>query len=517
MKKTSQFAVLLASFYSIASLADSMLVPASSSAIAPMAGIADLISVSEPKAKRFLATGRFNSTIGLGWNCTATLIASSKKPDPAMPALILTAAHCANPSGLTGDNEVIIDRPMAPGWQFTPAYFHDNKDDHTPIPIKRIVYSSMKSTDVAVLELDATYAELSSRNVEPLMLASFNASTNDIDTAHIPMGLFPGGFFLRYSACKVKSARPIFEGYSPIREDNPWYWPKALPTDCVGVYGGSSGSPVFVKDGSTVVGILATAVEPSLNGCGYGRPCEIADDSLISRPDVVYFNRVDHILRALKADNTLDLSKLDQGDGVGLTRVGPWSTRSEVADVSGKLQPARWDLEIASGFQRIRYKTGPASSTHCDQPKGYGEALNVADQPLLRLPVDPKEGIQAICVIGQKTAQTAWQSERDATIKLRQIDNTAPVDSPVFHVDEDPSFWLASTQNNLNEIVSTFIKYGPLDSTDCANADGYFPQIPGKSRQLSKTSSWRVCYLGKDEAGNNSPHFSRDLVASPKG
>lgn len=115
MKKTSQFAVLLASFYSIASWADSMLVPASSSAIAPMAGIADLISVSEPKAKRFLATGRFNSTIGLGWNCTATLIASSKKPDPAMPALILTAAHCANPSGLTGDNEVVIDRPMAPG------------------------------------------------------------------------------------------------------------------------------------------------------------------------------------------------------------------------------------------------------------------------------------------------------------------------------------------------------------------------------------------------------------------
>ncbi|WCM48881.1 serine protease [Pseudomonas sp. WJP1] len=518
MKKSSKVIVLLLSIYTSASWADSMLGPARPTTVVPAGGIPDLISVSEPKAKRFFAVGLFTSTIGVGWRCTATLIASSKTPDPAQPALMLTAGHCANPSGLTGDNEVVIDRPMPPGWQFIPAFFHDNKDDHIPVPVKRIVYSSMKSTEIAVLELDATYGELSSRQIEPLVLTSFNTSTQKIDIAHIPLGPFPGGSFLRYSACNVMSARPVFEGYYPIREDLPWFWPKALPSDCIGVYGGSSGSPVFDKDGKRVVGVLSTAVAPSLNGCGFARPCEITGDGMKSRPDAVYFNSVDQILLALKADNTLDLSKLDQGDGVGLTRVGSWSTRSEVADASGKLQPARWNLKIDPAFQRIRYKTGPAGSIQCDQPKGYGESLPVADQPFLQLPVDSKEGIQAICVIGQKTGQTAWQLERHATIKLRQIDNTAPVDRPVIVLAEDNSeFWVVLSLLNLNEIVSVYVKYGPLDSTDCANADGYVLQVSEEPIDLPKPANWRFCTYGTDEAGNESPPVSRDFEASRKG
>lgn len=499
-------AIILSSLGACASRVDSLPVPVANPKASPDAGLAPLLSASAPGSERFFAVGRLHATKGVGWDCTATLFASSDNPNENQRARILTAGHCAR---MSGDNEVVSDQPMGDGWEFTAKYFHDNKDEHVPVPIERIVYSTMKSTDVAVMELGVTYGFMKSQGIKPLVLEELKTTDSAIEAVHIPMGAFPGGFFLRHSICQALSPQAVFEGFEPIREDTPWFFPQAIPTDCIGVYGGSSGAPVFAKDGTRVIGVLSTAVTPNFNGCGFGRPCEVNTNGVISRADAVYFASVSSILKALESDNTLDPRKLDPGTGVTLERTGAWSTRSQVKGVDGNLQPAQWNLKINDGFQFIRYKTGPAYSTRCELAKGYGEPLRAADQPLIELPVGSQEGVRVMCVIGIKPDQTVWQPMPYATVKLREIDNTPPVHVPEIFVQENGDMWGVGLQLTPNENVRAKIKYGPQSTTECANMDGYMEFKDGIS--LSKDMQWRVCAFGEDEAGNPGPIVSKDI------
>lgn len=510
--RMSLIALSVACLWVSTSHADSMLIPVPNSAAAPSAGVAPLLSANDPKSQRFKPVGLIGSTIGVGWSCTGTLVASVETPREDQPALVITAGHCSVNARLTGDNDVVIDSPMQPGFYFTPNYFYDNQTDHRRYEIRRVVYSTMKGTDIGLLELSATYGELKSAGIKPTLLKNFEPVDRAIESAHIPFfGTPGGGIFLRHSVCKSEPGRPVFEFDHPLRGNIPWFWPQSRPNDCIGVYGGSSGAPFFSKDGRQVIAVLSTATTPSLTGCGYGRPCELTDSGAISRKDAVYTNSVDQFLAAMRPDNTLDLSKLDPGTGVTMERLGSWSTRSAVADAGGKLQPAQWNLKVSDAFEFIRFKTGPASSIQCAQPKGYGEPVKVTDQPLIKLGVGDKEGIQAMCVIGKRLGQEPWQAMQYATVKLRQIDNTPPTDTPSINVAEhDVGAWIVSTWITFNENMASYYKYGSPDSTDCRSHEGYAPFI--ESLRLSRTQDWRYCTYGVDEAGNASPAVSKDFL-----
>ncbi|WP_124358384.1 hypothetical protein [Pseudomonas orientalis] len=180
------------------SYANSMVTSLPNPHAAPTAGVAPLLSATAPGSERFFAVGLMRTTRGLSWECTATLIANSETPNDDQAALILTAGHCSVDPLVAidnGDNDVIIDKPMAVGFVFIPAYFFDNIDEHHEYAIKRIVYSSMKGSEIGLLELAATYGELRSRGVKPVLLKNFEASDRNIELVHIPQGLFPGGFF----------------------------------------------------------------------------------------------------------------------------------------------------------------------------------------------------------------------------------------------------------------------------------------------------------------------------------
>ena len=509
----SRLTLIVLAAWITSSHADSMLVSIPNPHTSPAAGVAPLLSATAPGSDRFFAVGLMKKTQGLAWECTATLVASSETPNDTQAALILTAGHCSVDPLLSidsGDNDVVIDKPMAVGFAFSPAYFFDNVNEHHWYSIKRIVYSSMKGSDVGLLELAATYGELRSRGVKPLLLKNFDASDRAIELAHIPQGAFPGGFFLRHSVCQSQPPTPLFESAWPIRPDLPWYWSDARANDCIGVYGGSSGSPVFAKDGKRVIGILSTATDSYLNGCGFARPCELAPAGTVSRPEAVYTHSVDHILAAFRPDNTLDLSNLDPGTGIAIERVGSWSTRSAAPNEHGQLQPASWGLKISKGFEWIRYKSGSASSIQCALPKGYGAPVRAVDQPLLKLPVDQREGVQAICIIGKRFGQTSWQPMKFATVKLRQLDDTSPQSKPEVDVYEhSPDEWQITTASRLNEIVQTYYKYGALDSIDCKNESGY--ALVRETLILPKDRNWRYCAYGKDEAGNKTLIITRDL------
>ena len=500
--------------WSNVSHANSMVASTPNPYAAATAGVAPLLSATAPGSERFFAVGLMRKTRGLAWECTATLVANSETPNDDQAALILTAGHCSVDPLVAidnADNDVIIDKPMAVGFVFIPAYFFDNIDEHHEYAIKRIVYSSMKGSEIGLLELAATYGELRSRGVKPVRLKNFEATDQNIELAHIPQGAFPGGFFLRHSMCQSQPPTPVFESAWPIRRDLPWYWSDSRANDCVGVYGGSSGAPVFAKEGKRVIGVLSTGTDSHLNGCGFARPCELTANGPVSRPEAVYTNAVDHILAAFRADNTLDLSKLDPGTGVVIERMGAWSTRSEVPNEQGQLQPASWDLKISNNVEWIRYKTGLASSIRCALPKGYGAPVKADEQPLLKLGVGQREGILAICVIGKRFGQTSWQSMKFATAKLRQLDNTGPQIEPNVQIfDHGDDNWQIITASHINEIVEVHHKYGALKSIDCASESGY--SLVEEPLTLPKERDWHYCAYGTDEAGNRSLIVSKELT-----
>jgi V8-like Glu-specific endopeptidase len=383
--------------------------------------LAPLISVSDPEAQRFKSVGRVNlhtePDVG-GLGCTATLVAGSAEPSPDKQAVILTAGHCVK--NVMGDNEVVVDLEMGqPQYSsFTPEYFFDNQAEHLAIAVDRVLYGTMKKRDLALVSLKATYGELKTRRLTPLVLKAMTGLERNVESAHVPAGLFPN-HFLRHSVCTPRATVALYE--TEQTETNPWFWERALPTNCIGVYGGSSGAPLVEHSGVTVIGVLSTGLDESERYCGAGRPCEVEDGRPSIQPGSIYFSPVNELVAVLKADGSVDLGALDPGSGVGLERIGGWTSPPQEPDVAGRLRPASWNLRIDSSLESIRYKTGFADALKCDDPKGYGPPQGVAEQPLLSLPVGPQVGVYILCAVGIRAGTTVWQPFDQATVKLRQI------------------------------------------------------------------------------------------------
>ncbi|MBD2800511.1 trypsin-like peptidase domain-containing protein [Xenorhabdus sp. M] len=465
--------------------------------------LAPLMKSTDPGAEKYRTVGKFNGTS----HCTATLIAGENAPGKDTPALILTAGHCVDSNVDT--NDVIIDQPAPEYWAYTPDYFIDKQDSFSPIKVKHILYSTMKYEDVAVLQLDATYGELAKKGYHPMKLKkNLKMKHQPIVLTHIPVmeenGLNP---YLRKSECNITGKAPtLYEGYSP------WIWSPVYSVNCAGVVGGTSGSPVFEKDKTEVIGVLNTTTTPGMTGCGPNRPCIIENNKGVPQEGVSYFIPVDTIANAITEDNKIDLSKLENNSGNVLEQssfLAPFASQT-VDPVTG--EKAKWNVAIKEGadVKNIRYKTGLISEVDCEDASGYGSSVPASQKPLEELLVAEQEGIHKLCVIHQNNAGQ-WQKTKDASVMLREIDNTPPTMKPVINKLDNESLWLVSFGIKQYELSSFKVKYGPKATTNCEDKEGYtFPRRPFISLNKSE-APWRVCAYGEDQAKNIGPINSLDL------
>lgn len=460
---------------------------------------APLLPSTGPLAERVRGVGKFKGYS----NCTASLVAASHTPPADSPALILTAGHCLE---FFGEQEVWVDRPANAEWRYTPAYFHDTPQQHIGYPVERVLYATMKGADVAVLRLQATYGELAARGIAPLLMRPLDTATALIDLVQVPQSGIPAHEqFLRHAQCSAAPRQAIFESAMP------WFWPQAVPNDCAGVAGGSSGSPVLLRDTATVVGVLNTTVERYMNGCGLGRPCEVdPSNRKFARESASYFTTVEALAGQVREDGSFDLHGLDDGRGIGVSRALHhfWATQSRVPDAQGNLQPATWGLRLDEGFEQVRFKHGPVRGTDCQRLEDYGQPLPVAAQPLLALPMPAAEGIYTACILG-KRAGAAWQVY--PTVVLGEVDDTPPTGRPRVNVRDTEKFWMAIAHVAPNEILSAIVKYGPLGEVDCAAPEGYRRQLNNHYAQLDKARAWRFCARGLDLPDNLSTPAQQDF------
>lgn len=107
--------------------------------------------------------------------CTASLIVTRSTDDEGSgPAYILTAGHCA----LHRADNTFADVPFkGDKGKIVFNYFSDTPSQFKTYKIKRVRWSTMRGSDLAILELDASLADLIKEGIEPFRISQNPASS----------------------------------------------------------------------------------------------------------------------------------------------------------------------------------------------------------------------------------------------------------------------------------------------------------------------------------------------------
>lgn len=255
--------------------------------------------LSTAAGRRYNGVGLIEANYGI---CTGFLFSTGVHPNA--PAYVLTNGHCQGSSHkLPTNREIIVNRPTKT--QFTVNYFHDFKAERLTIPVKRLVYGTMKNTDIAILELTKTQQELIAAGVVPLQIAPTPPESGE---PTIVVGVPSEGVkddlnFLHSVTCRTGEL-------ANVKEDV-YNWQKSIRHRC-SIVGGMSGSPMISLKTHRVVGIINTGVNDNATKqpqCSLNRPCEVAQNGSIQTfPQENYGQLVDRIPSCFDRQGIFDLA-----------------------------------------------------------------------------------------------------------------------------------------------------------------------------------------------------------------
>ena len=234
------------------------------------------------------SAGRFTGTASLP-GCSGAVVRWASALDDDR-AVVLTNGHCVRQPYL-GARETLVDRKH---WRKIDL-LNDRGEVALPARAVRLLYASMYRTDLAVLELRETYADLAEAGVTPLSLAPRGPSRGDEVR-------IPSGYWREQRSCTT-------EGTAYRLHEREWDWWRSirLPAlDGCRIRGGYSGSPIVSRDTGLVVGIANT---------GYvgGRRCidsaceESRRGDVVMRKNMNYGQQTSWLLTCLDAGRSFDL------------------------------------------------------------------------------------------------------------------------------------------------------------------------------------------------------------------
>jgi hypothetical protein len=205
----------------------------------------------------------YNGIIAMS-NCSGSLVRFKSSQDTDL-AMILTNGHCVG-GGAHGSM-------LAPGEvlhnvarKFRVELLDKKASGIKTLVATRILYATMTDTDVGLLELNETYADIRQKtSTEALVLADTVTPTGlPIDVA--------SGYWERTYTCATEAIVPM------LREGD-WTFKNSVrysPTGCE-VVGGTSGSPIISKTSGEVAAINNTINEDG-ESCTLNNPCEVDAD-----------------------------------------------------------------------------------------------------------------------------------------------------------------------------------------------------------------------------------------------
>ncbi|MGK3992144.1 trypsin-like serine peptidase [Sorangium sp. So ce1024] len=410
------------------------------------------------------AVGRLRGGLGSG-ACTAFLIDPSGRPDA--PAHVLTNAHCTHEWAVeAAANAVYVDTAANPELQMIFNYFSDTEGAQVVVPAKTIRYATMKGTDLAVVELDATVGALAERGVVALELAPSapppGARVSVVGAPQLDVE------FLRRARCSEEGTFDVVE----LR----WHWFDAHRNRCADIANGSSGSPVL-DDAQRVYAVVNTTTlgSPPDGDCYLGRPCEIDAPPGVSAEGASYAVDVTGVGACFADDGRFALDRegcpLDAGRALDvLTYPAPRERPSDPTTGATNTWGVTLGARDALGF--FRYKIGRAGEVDCRRQEGYSAPFKLDAQDLSDLPLPELEAVHLLCVVAGPTStpDASWQPLASPTVVLTTIDTTPPTRRPelsrggdaVEGMRVEPIF-------SLPEHADFEYRFGPPETTDCGD------------------------------------------------
>ncbi len=245
--------------------------------LADPASPSGLVLETQAKGTSLTAVGRVD---GLPEPCTAWLLDTGAPADAQ--AVAVTTGRCV---GITDSSQVTHDLDVTDATvdfdAFAPV---STAAPPTPVTasVEQVLWASSRWTDLALLRLGSTYGELAEAGVSPITPVETPAQGTAILVAGAPVvGVPSDQRYVRATRCAVGATVDLVEG--------PWLFSDARATDCTGVLGGSTGSPVFNPAGQAVaMTTSSTIAAKDPQACGVGEPCEVGAGQVTSAPNTTY-------------------------------------------------------------------------------------------------------------------------------------------------------------------------------------------------------------------------------------
>ena len=242
--------------------------------------------LSAQQNKKYNGIGLFDQK-GLGF-CTAFFL--NTKGDDNAPAYAVTNGHCAVLPDFPKATEIITNRPS--NIVFKLNYFVNAKSLVRSIEVRKVVYATMKGTDITIFELNTTFKQLVKEGFTPLDIDPVPPTLGEpVQVIGIPgSGVKPSLRYLHKAVCET--------GQSVNLNEDIYQWQNSVRHRCSTV-GGMSGSPMISQRTNRVIAIVNTGVnDDSIKqpDCSWNRPCEVSrNGGILTLPEENYAQRIEAI------------------------------------------------------------------------------------------------------------------------------------------------------------------------------------------------------------------------------
>ncbi|WP_248747667.1 serine protease [Pseudomonas sp. MWU12-2037] len=429
----------------------------------------------------------FSGVGRLGSNCTAALIDTRHNHETtAQPAYLLTAGHCISST----HKKIITNQTIDDTIKFN--YFGDARDQIKTYKLKKINWSSMRGTDLAVIELEASLQELIDAGIQPLSIGARPEPGSVIIAIGAPLL-----DYLYQSFCTLAPATD----YHLDSYGEHWIWRNMLNGQCHGIQRGASGGPIVELETGKVVGVLNSVHGDSdvygsaiqhLQGCFTSGQF----DPSITRCSLFPVYDIDAIA-PMRQQNFLSAKP-----ELGLEAVIP-----------------SWDLKLSISTPFYRYKTVHSLAPTCESTHGYSEAISTENAHINDV-IGTTSGRHWLCIIGveapeqlpfhgiMKNNQSMMVDLLDYGDEPPKIDIFAYSDAPL-----RPEVYKMSVSTTFAPPTYTQIysKTGSPSEVDCDDPVGYEEVKRDGHARWKHLTTWsstqgeaKLCVYGKNVRGESS-------------
>ena len=443
--------------------------------------------------------------------CTAFLLETApvRNATVAAPAYAITGGHCP---ASQGSNDVLIDGPGVGRVVFN--FFVDSESRQVAVAVRRTAYATKKGQDIAVLELAATYRDLTAQLIRPWPVAvTPTPSSGDVITV-VGAPLWPvlTESFLRAARCRA-------DGVAPIVLEHIWHWFDSPFNRCRDMLPGSAGSPIISVTGRVVVGIVNTTTigAASMTECAIGHPCELASSGAFVRRDTSYATTLAGLGACFDVTRRFNIREpgcpLDPGNQPEAEppHIGPVNPVLATQPV-GELRRT-WGVTVRSGQPYYRYAIAQPPANDCRTTSGYSAAISAAAVPVIDRPLPPLEGFTFLCIVGVSSpaADEAAAARAYPTIVVARTDRMAPRLPVQVTITETNEAWRLRFRTVGHEVAFHAYKTGRPMDTRCGDPHGYrfvASTLVGLPRA---GGPYRLCIIPYDAAQNPGVVFERVL------